>query len=216
MTSNGTILTNEAVNNIFIDLLGDLIIQSNCETRDHITRVQNYTEILARCYSKLYPRSRMTEQKQRLTTMAARIHDVGKITMPDALLLMKGQMSSCQFNLYEKHTIKGGQIIKSLSTGRDRDFERICYNVCVYHHEKYDGSGYPYGYKENKIPIEAQIVGFADIYDTLLHSGVSENMNKNKAYYMIANSICGGISPRLINCFEEVREEIEAVDISVS
>lgn len=213
--TNKDVPNDDSMNDTFIELLSDMIIQSNTESREHMWFVERYSSILSRYYSKLYPRSRMSSKKQKLIANAARIHDVGKISMPDVLLTKMGTMSFNEFNLYKKHTIKGSQIIRSFSVGRDRDFERICYNVCLYHHEKYDGSGYPYGLKADKIPIEAQIVGLADIYDTLRHGGVPEPVSDNKAFYMIVNGKCGKISERLINCFEEAREELEAVDISM-
>jgi putative two-component system response regulator len=213
--TNKDVPNDDSMNDTFIELLSDMIIQSNTESREHMWFVERYSSILSRYYSKLYPRSRMSSKKQKLIANAARIHDVGKISMPDVLLTKMGTMSFNEFNLYKKHTIKGSQIIRSFSVGRDRDFERICYNVCLYHHEKYDGSGYPYGLKADKIPVEAQIVGLADIYDTLRHGGVPEPVSDNKAFYMIVNGKCGKISERLINCFEEAREELEAVDISM-
>ena len=213
--TNKDVPNDDSMNDTFIELLSDMIIQSNTESREHMWFVERYSSILSRYYSKLYPRSRMSSKKQKLIANAARIHDVGKISMPDVLLTKMGTMSFNEFNLYKKHTIKGSQIIRSFSVGRDRDFERICYNVCLNHHEKYDGSGYPYGLKADKIPIEAQIVGLADIYDTLRHGGVPEPVSDNKAFYMIVNGKCGKISERLINCFEEAREELEAVDISM-
>lgn len=203
----------DVTNEMFIELLSHMILQSNTETKEHMMYVQKYSEILARYYAMLFPRSRMTAKKQRLIKMAAPIHDVGKISVPDALLLKRGHMSVCELNLYKKHTIKGSQIIRSLSNGRDRDFERICYNVCLYHHEKSDGSGYPYGLKEAKIPVEAQIVGLADIYDTLRRMGIPETVSKNKAFYMIVNGECGVLSEKLRECFEEARNEIEAVEL---
>ena len=213
--TNKDVPNDDSMNDTFIELLSDMIIQSNTESREHMWFVERYSSILSRYYSKLYPRSRMSSKKQKLIANAARIHDVGKISMPDVLLTKMGTMSFNEFNFYKKHTIKGSQIIRSFSVGRDRDFERICYNVCLNHHEKYDGSGYPYGLKADKIPIEAQIVGLADIYDTLRHGGVPEPVSDNKAFYMIVNGKCGKISERLINCFEEAREELEAVDISM-
>ena len=206
-------MNNDFLNDTFIEMLCDMIVQNNAESREHMWYVEKYSEILSRYYSKLYPRSRMSKEKQKLIAKAARIHDVGKISIPDVLLTKMGHMSFNEFNLYKKHTIKGGQIIRSFSVGRDRDFERICYNVCLYHHEKCDGSGYPYGLKADKIPVEAQIVGLADIYDTLRQRGVPEPVSNNKAFYMIVNGECGEISERMINCFEEAREELEAIDI---
>lgn len=199
------------INNTFIELLSDMITQSGSESRIHMSYVQQYTSILVRFYSKLFPRAKMSDNKQKHIVLASLIHDVGKISMPDVLLARKGRMSVSELNLYKRHTIKGGQIVRSFSSGRDKDFERICYNVCLYHHEKYDGSGYPYGYREDKIPIEAQIVGLADIYDTLIHSDMSEDIGKSRAFHMIINNECGVISPKLIKCFESARKEMEAI-----
>lgn len=202
-------------NTAFTVLLEDMMTLRNAETREHIWYVKEYSRVIARAYAKHFPRSRMSMRKQELIIEAAGIHDVGKLIMQDCLLYKPGRMSTYELELYKKHTIKGGQIIKSLSTGRDRDFERICYNVCVYHHEKYDGTGYPYGLKEDKIPIEAQIVGLADIYDTLLRCRNREAFTKEKAYRMIMDAECGLISPRLTECLKASREELESINYAV-
>ncbi len=205
-------LTENDNNSIFlINLLEDMIVQCNAETREHMWYVGRYAEIIADNYLRLYP-SKMTQHKCELISYAARIHDIGKVTIQDALLHKEGRLSVFEFDLYKKHTIKGGQIIKSMSTGQDRELERICYNVCVYHHEKYDGSGYPYGIKDDKIPIEAQIVGLADIYDTLLRCRNREPFTMERVFYMILNDKCGAISPNLKFCFEKSASELENVE----
>lgn len=189
-----------------IDFLRDIIVQCNAETREHIWYVGNYTRILAEVYAKLFPRSRMTARKQSIIVQAANIHDIGKIAIPDSILVKKGRMSRFEYELMKKHTIKGSQIIKSMSWNMDRDFERICYNVCLYHHEKHDGSGYPYGMRDNRIPVEAQLVGLADMYDALIHcSDNREVCTKDRAYIMLMNNKCGELSPKMRECLEEAR-----------
>lgn len=199
-------------NHAYTSLLEDMIAQRNAETREHMWYVKQYAGVISKRYAKIFPRSRMTKRKQELIIEAAGVHDVGKLMMQDCLLYKQGKMSVYEFDMYKKHTIKGGQIIKSLSSGRDRDFERICYNVCVYHHEKYDGSGYPYGLKEDKIPVEAQIVALADIYDTLLRCKGRESFSKDMAYNMIMNGDCGKISPKIADCFKDLKDDLEEID----
>ena len=194
------------------EFLHDIVIQCKAESREHLWYVREYTKILTKAYSELYKKSKMTLKKQELIVKASVIHDIGKIAIPDCILDKPGHLSITEMELLKKHTIKGSQILKSLSWDVDRDFSRICYNVCLYHHEKYDGSGYPYGLKADKIPVEAQLVGLADMYDVLIHRDVNrKKMEKSKAYYMLMTGKCGELSPRLKECFEYSREKLENI-----
>lgn len=208
--------TPEQKNRFCLDMsefLFDIVIQCRAESREHLWYVREYTRILAEAYAKIYRRSKLTSRKQDIIVMAAPLHDIGKITIPDFIMDKPGHLSMSEINVLKKHTIKGGQIIKSMSWNVDRDFCRICYNICLYHHEKYDGSGYPYGLKAEKIPIEAQLVGLADMYDILIHSNVNKKaMEKPRAYYMLMNDKCGAISPRMKECFEYAKETMEQVE----
>ena len=198
-------------NSTLIKVLENMIIRSNIETREHICCVRRYAEIIAYRYSIMYPSSRLTQNRCELIADAARIHDIGKISVQDMLLHKKGRLSVFEFDLYKKHTIKGGQMIKAMFADTDKEFERICYNICVYHHEKFDGSGYPYGLKNDKIPLEAQIVGLADMYDTLLRCTNVESFTRKRIFNMLINDECGAISPRLKLCFEKSLAELEKV-----
>ena len=195
------------------EFLHDIVIQCKAESREHLWYVREYTRILAESYAKIYSRSKLTSKKQEIIVMASAFHDIGKITIPDSILDKPGHLSMYEMDVLKKHTIKGGQIIKSMSWKVDRDFSRICYNICLYHHEKYDGSGYPYGLKADKIPIEAQLVGLADMYDVLIHGNINKKVTeKPRAYYMLMNDKCGAISPRLKECFEYAKETMEKLE----
>ncbi|MCM1158864.1 MAG: HD domain-containing protein [Bacteroidales bacterium] len=187
-----------------------IIRNRNIEEIEHIRYLQGYTEILAGQYAKLYPKSRMTKEKIGIIVQAARLHDVGKITMPDFVLHRPGRYSKEELELLKEHTIQGSNIIRGMFDFCGAEYRRICHNVCMYHHEKYDGSGYPFGLKKDKIPVEAQLVGLADMYDVLVNTAIEDvPFTKERAYYMLMNGECGELSPRMKECLEAAKEQLE-------
>lgn len=197
-----------------IGILNDIISYRSMESAMHIQYVQEYTRVLAKQYAKLYPRSKMTKRKIDLIVQAARLHDVGKLVMPDSLLKKPGQLSKWEMEILKEHTIRGSEIMQAISGFHDRDYCRICYNVCLYHHEKYDGSGYPYGLKRDRIPVEAQLVALADMYDALVNMRENKEFySKDKAFYMLMNGMCGELSPRMRECLQEAKEALELIYI---
>jgi len=184
------------------------------ETEEHLSYVQGYTRILARKYAELYPKSRMTNDKIERIVKASRLHDVGKLAMPEWILLKDGRLSEGEFDLFKAHTVKGCEMVHLLGQTPDEEFNRICHNIVLYHHEKYDGTGYPYGLKKDKIPMEAQIVGLADMYDVLVHGkGERKRFTKEEAFQMLMRDDFGQISPKLRECFAMVKEDMEAFSI---
>lgn len=193
-----------------VEILHDIIAYRNTESMQHIKYVQGYTKILANQYAKLYPRSRMTKKKIDIIVQAAEMHDVGKIAMPDFVINRPGRLSKAELELLKEHTIKGSKIMKVMFSFQGADYSRICHNVCLYHHEKYDGTGYPYGIEQDKIPIEAQLVALADMYDVLVNKSVNRQpVSKERAYYMLMNGECGELSPRMKECLQEAKSELE-------
>lgn len=187
---------------------------SDIESEQHIGYVQGYTKILATQYAKLYPKSRMTAGKIEKIVRAAGLHDIGKLAVPDWILLKAGKLSEEELNILKAHTLKGGEILKVLGQSEDEEYNRICYNICVYHHERYDGTGYPFGLKKDKIPIEAQFVALADMYDILIH-GTEERQvfTKEEAFQMLTEKELGGLAPRLKECFLYAKEDMETYSI---
>ncbi len=194
--------------------LNEMITNRNIESLQHIRYVQGYTGILATEYAKVYPKSRMTKEKIAWIVEAAGVHDIGKIMMPDILISRVGRLSKAETERMKEHTIKGYEMVKYLFDFREDDFCRICQNVCLYHHEKYDGSGYPRGLKKDRIPIEAQIVSVADMYEVMVHNERNDMLfSKEKVYYMLMNGECGELSPRMRECLESAKEQLEQLRI---
>lgn len=184
------------------------------ETEKHLLYVQGYTKILATQYSQLYPKSRMTKQKIERIVKASRLHDVGKLAVPEWILLKDGRLSEGEFDILKTHTTKGCEMVHLLGQTKDEEYNRICHNIVLYHHEKYDGTGYPYGLKKDKIPLEAQIVALADIYDVLIHGeGNRQRFTKEEAFQMILRDDFGQISPKLRECLVVAKSALEEFEV---
>lgn len=193
-----------------IEILHTIMSYRNTESMRHIKYVQGYTRILANQYAKLYPRSRMTGKKIDIIVQAAEMHDIGKIAMPDHVIQRSGRLSKAELGLLQEHTIRGSKIMKVMFAFQGTDYSRICYNVCLYHHEKYDGSGYPYGIGKDRIPMEAQLVALADMYDVLINESMNgQSFSKERVYYMLMNGECGELSPRIKECLQNAKEDME-------
>lgn len=184
------------------------------ESEKHLDYVQGYTRILAVEYARLYPKSRMTKDKIERIVKAARLHDVGKMAIPDWVLLKDGRLSEGELDILKTHTIKGCEMVHLLGQTEDEVYNRICHNIVLYHHEKYDGTGYPYGLKRDKIPIEAQLVALADMYDVLIHGkGERKRFTKEEAFQMLMRGDFGQLSPKIRECFAMAKEDMEAFTV---
>ena len=196
-----------------IDILGTVVESRNLESGQHIHRVKGYTQLLALEYMKLYPESGMTKKQAQLIASASALHDIGKIAIPDSILLKPGRFTQEEFEIMTSHTSKGADIVKEMSDIWDEEYGKVCYEICLYHHERWDGKGYPKHIKEDEIPIAAQLVSIADVYDAL----VSERCYKDaftpsQAYEMIINGECGQFNPKLIECFKNLKDVFENFD----
>lgn len=198
------------MNERIIETMSNVVEFRNLESGDHVRRVKDFTRILAGYAAKLYPEYHLNEEDVDVITAAAAMHDVGKIAISDAILLKPGRFTEEEFEVMKTHTVKGCEIIEMLGDVQESEYVRISYQICRYHHERYDGRGYPEGLKGEEIPIAAQIVSVADVYDAL----VSERCYKQaytpaEAYDMIMRGECGQFSPKLLVCLEKAREEFE-------
>jgi putative two-component system response regulator len=135
-------------------------------------------------------------------TSAAALHDVGKIAIPDAILLKPGKLTDEEFSLMKTHCARGCSILEQTPEYWDTNYLSVCMDICRHHHEKYDGRGYPDGLAGDEIPIAAQIVSIADCYDALTtERPYKKAFSHEKACDMILNGECGCFSPELLDCF---------------
>ena len=137
------------------------------------------------------------------------MHDIGKIGISDAILLKPGRLTEEEFGIMKEHTTIGCEILKSFRHNEDNDeFFNYCYDICRYHHERWDGKGYPDRLEGEEIPISAQVVAVADVYDALVSNRVYKNAYANEvAFNMIMDGECGKFSPDILECLELAKED---------
>lgn len=200
----------QRMNNRIIDTMSNVVEFRNLESGDHVKRVKKFTRILAEHVAAVYPEYQLDEEAIDVITAAAAMHDVGKIAISDAILLKPGKLTKEEFDVMKTHTIKGCEIIEMLENIQEGEYGRVSYDICRYHHERYDGSGYPEGLRGEEIPIAAQIVSVADVYDALVSDRCyKEAYTPAEAYDMIMRGECGEFSPKIRTCLARAREEFE-------
>lgn len=201
-----------SVNDRIVDVMSNVVEFRNLESGDHVKRVKTFTNILAKYVAQEYPEYNLDKNAINMITSAAALHDVGKIVIPDAILLKPGRLTPEEFEVMKTHTTRGCEVIDMLADIQQGEYGKVSYEICRHHHERYDGKGYPDGLKGEEIPISAQIVSVADVYDALVNERCYKAaFTTEEAYRMISGGECGTFSPKLMHCFELAREEFEAV-----
>ena len=197
--------------NIFlINALSSVVEFRSLESGEHIQRVKKFTEIMLRHWRALYGEETFTDEQIELIVNASALHDIGKIAIPDNILLKPGRLTDEEYEEMKKHTIYGCQMLEKFKQ-EENEFYRYCYDICRYHHERYDGRGYPDGIKGEDIPIWAQIVSIVDVYDAVVSKRVYKtSYTIDETYNMINNGECGVFSPKLLECFEHAKEDFIA------
>lgn len=200
------------LNEILIDSLSNIVEFRNLETKQHIKRIREFTLCLGESIIRLYPEYDLTSEKLVQIGWASSLHDIGKIAIPDSIILKSGKLTADEFEFVKSHTTKGAEIIQSAIRLNDKAVYDYAYDIARHHHEKYDGKGYPDGLKGEEISIAAQIVSLVDVYDALTSKRVYKiAYDPDKAYQMIINGHSGAFSPKLLKAFTEVKAEFEEI-----
>ena len=200
------------VNEILIDSLSNIVEFRNMESKQHIKRIREYSLCLGKSVMKLYPEYELTPEKLIQIGWASSLHDIGKIAIPDSIILKPAKLTKDEFELIKSHTTKGAEIIQHRVRLNDRAICDYAYDIARHHHEKYDGNGYPDGLKGDEISIAAQIVSLVDVYDALTSKRVYKiAYESDKAYQMILNGHSGVFSPKLLKAFTEVKPRFESL-----
>ena len=200
------------VNEILIDSLSNIVEFRNMESKQHIKRIREYSLCLGKSVMKLYPEYELTPEKLIQIGWASSLHDIGKIAIPDSIILKPAKLTKDEFELIKSHTTKGAEIIQHRVRLNDRAIFDYAYDIARHHHEKYDGNGYPDGLKGDEISIAAQIVSLVDVYDALTSKRVYKiAYESDKAYQMILNGHSVVFSPKLLKAFTEVKPRFESL-----
>lgn len=188
---------------VMVDALSSIIEYRSVESGQHILRIRHFTKILLDEVTRCCPEYQLNEQTISIICSASALHDIGKIAIPDAILMKPGSLTPEEREIMKTHASTGFHILESLTDIADKEYLRYAHNICHYHHERWDGKGYPEGLKGDAIPICAQVVGLADVFDALTSSRVYKNAySVSQAVNMILRGECGVFSPKLLECFK--------------
>lgn len=197
---------------LMIDILAHIVEFRNNECGMHVIYVQNYTEILLRELAKITDEYELDEERISLIIKTAALHDVGKICIPDEILNKPGRLTDEEFKIMKSHSAVGSQMLAELPFHKDEPLVKMAYDIARWHHERWDGRGYPDGLVGNDIPISAQVVALADVYDALTAERCYKKaFSHATALEMITKGECGQFNPLLITCLNNAAEEIRLV-----
>ena len=194
---------------MMINILSHIVEFRNGESGMHVLHVQQYTEVLLRQLVQITDMYDISESRVALIAKASALHDIGKISVPDHILNKPGRFTPEEFEIMKSHSMAGATMIREIKAYQNEPLVKIAYEICRWHHERYDGKGYPDRLKGEEIPISAQVVALADVYDALTSERVYKKaFSHEKAVEMIINGECGTFNPLLIECLEKSKDAI--------
>lgn len=199
----------ERASRMMIGILSQEVEKRNGESRDHVQRVAQLTSMLLAGLAQKTDRYPLTREMRRTIATAAALHDIGKMEICEDLLHKEGPLTEAERRTLQSHTLLGAQMLEEQPECRDDAFARTAYNICRWHHERYDGGGYPDGLQGEQIPIEAQVVGLADVYERLVSRPVDGRARTHsEVVQMICTGVCGAFNPLLLDCLQDMEVEI--------
>ena len=199
----------EENNNIMIRILSNVLGSRNSESSEHILHIRTATELMLRKLVKTTDAYPLTEADIALITTASSLHDIGKIRIPEEILNKPGRLTDEEFKIMKTHSELGASIIEEMHFLQDNPLVHTAWEICRWHHERWDGKGYPDGLKEEEIPICAQVVSVVDVYDALTSERCYKKaFDHDTAIQMILDGQCGQFNPILLKCLKELSPQL--------
>ncbi len=199
----------ERESRMLVDIMAGAMELRNGESGMHVLHIRNLTQILLERLVQKSDDHYIPADRRQTIAMASTLHDIGKMAIPDAILNKPGRLTDEEYEVMKTHAAIGAQMLENLEQYRDDPLMKTAMSICRYHHERWDGRGYPEGLKGNEIPIEAQVVSVADVYDALTSERVYKKAySHEKAMQMILAGECGSFNPLLLECLEEEQDRI--------
>ncbi len=203
---------NERVKNsrMLIDIMAGVMELRNGESGRHVTNIEKLTELLLGCLVHRSDQFPLDNEQRSTIAMASALHDIGKMSIDDAILNKPGRLTSEEFEIMKTHTTLGADMLFELGHQHaGNSLLEYAYQIARWHHERWDGKGYPDGLKGDEIPIAAQVVSVADVYDALTSVRVYKDaIPHQEAIQMILDGKCGQFNPLLLDCLLEVQDRI--------
>lgn len=210
-----TLITNQVYekeknNRMMVGILSQIVEFRNGESGSHVLNINIFTGMLLESLVQKTDKYNITWSERLLITTASALHDIGKIGIDDKILNKPGRLTDEEFKIMQNHTIIGASILENMGSYQDEELMKVAYQICRWHHERYDGKGYPDGLKGDEIPISAQVVSLADVYDALVSERVYKKAySHEKAIEMITNGECGCFNPILLECLLDIQDRIK-------
>ncbi len=170
-------------NRLMFSILSHIVEFRNGESGLHVLHINIITDLLLRKLMLKTDCNKMMNEDISLISMASALHDIGKIAVPEEILNKPGRLTAEEFQIIQRHSMAGADILMDLPIDRNEPLLKTAYEICHWHHERYDGSGYPDGLKGDAIPLSAQVVALADVYDALTSVQVLINILSNAVKY---------------------------------
>ena len=200
----------EKSSRMMVSILSQIVEFRNGESGLHVRHINILTEMLLDRLMQKTGRYHLNWNEQYLITLASSLHDIGKIGIDEKILNKPGRLTAEEFEEMKKHTVIGEEILCSLELYQNELLVKVAREICRWHHERYDGNGYPDGLKGEEIPISAQVVFLADVYDALVSDRVYKKAySHEKAIRMILNGECGVFNPLLLECMLDIEDKIK-------
>ena len=202
----------EKTNNTMINILSHVIEYRNNESGQHILHVRMMTDILLRRLIEITDKYPLTETDISMIASVSALHDIGKISVPKAILNKPGKLDPEEWEIMKSHAAIGDSMLYDIGMQQSETLMNLAHEICRWHHERYDGSGIPGWTKGEEIPIAAQVVSIVDVYDALTSPRVYKKAySHEKAMQMILTGECGVFQPLLLDCFCDIQEEVRKV-----
>ena len=200
----------EKANHMMINILSHIVEFRNKESGSHVLNINRLTRMLLERMVHKTDKYKLSYADISMITNASTLHDIGKISIPDTILNKPGKLTKEEFEIMKTHTTVGAQMLKDLDMYKDEPFMQYAYQIARWHHERYDGKGYPDGLVGEEIPISAQIVSLCDVYDALTSERVYKPaFSQDKALDMIMHGECGQFNPLLLQCLMDIKDDIK-------
>ena len=200
----------EKNNQMMISILSQIVEFRNSESGSHVLHINIITGMLLERLMQKTDQYRLQWSDQFLITTASALHDIGKIGIDEKILNKPGKLTKEEFEIMKTHTLIGASMLKSIEMYQNEKLLQVAYQICRWHHERYDGKGYPDGLKGEEIPISAQVVAIADVYDALVGKRVYKKaFSHETAIHMILNGECGAFNPLLLECLTDIQNRLK-------
>ena len=202
----------ERNNRMMIGILSQIVEFRNGESGLHVIHINLITQLLLEQLVKKTGKYQLSWEDRLLIATASALHDIGKIGIDEKILNKPGKLTKEEFEIMKTHTLIGAQMLDNLDMYRNEKQLKLAHEICRWHHERYDGKGYPDGFVGEEIPISAQVVSLADVYDALVSERVYKKaFSHEKALEMIQNGECGTFNPLLLQCMTEAQDKLKTM-----